>query len=426
MEDRKPNDNPLSTSRCSDSSRGERFRSLFFVPYRLLWDDWEKFITKGTDGNFTATLPRWTPTSNAVGSLWDYMGMPVGVTPNNRKPVDFPKRAYNFIYNNFYRDETLIPELDIKVSDTILRRAWEKDYFTSSLPWQQRGTAPALPISGTTAAIFNGATSDTVLSSLNKSIGMEDASTIRGSTAGFGSAFKTWLNNNSISLSSATTFNVSDLRLAFQTQKWLERNARGGARYTEFLRAHFNVSPRDDRLQRPEYIGGSKSPVIISEVLQTSATTATGSNTPQGNMAGHGISVNQSQCAHYFAQEFGLIMGIMSVMPRTAYQQGINRQWLRQTPYDFPFPEFVNLSEQAIEGAEIYASATDADNVSVFGFQGRYDEMRYKPNMVCGHMRDTYDYWHLGRQFTSKPLLNQSFIECVPRKDVLLHKMSPL
>ena len=238
-----------------------------------------KFITKGTDGNFTATLPRWTPTSNAVGSLWDYMGMPVGVTPNNRKPVDFPKRAYNFIYNNFYRDETLIPELDIKVSDTILRRAWEKDYFTSSLPWQQRGTAPALPISGTTAAIFNGATSDTVLSSLNKSIGMEDASTIRGSTAGFGSAFKTWLNNNSISLSSATTFNVSDLRLAFQTQKWLERNARGGARYTEFLRAHFNVSPRDDRLQRPEYIGGSKSPVIISEVLQTSATTATGSNT---------------------------------------------------------------------------------------------------------------------------------------------------
>ena len=243
------------------------------------WDDWEKFITKGTDGNFTATLPRWTPTSNAVGSLWDYMGMPVGVTPNNRKPVDFqnvPTTLYTTISTVM---KLLIPELDIKVSDTILRRAWEKDYFTSSLPWQQRGTAPALPISGTTAAIFNGATSDTVLSSLNKSIGMEDASTIRGSTAGFGSAFKTWLNNNSISLSSATTFNVSDLRLAFQTQKWLERNARGGARYTEFLRAHFNVSPRDDRLQRPEYIGGSKSPVIISEVLQTSATTATGSNT---------------------------------------------------------------------------------------------------------------------------------------------------
>ena len=124
----------------------------FFVPYRLLWSDWEKFITGGEDGTFTATLPRWTPTSNAVGSLWDYMGMPTGVTPSNRLPLDFPKRAYNFIWNSFYRDETLQTALDINTSDTILRRAWEKDYFTSSLPWQQRGIAPALPISGMTSA----------------------------------------------------------------------------------------------------------------------------------------------------------------------------------------------------------------------------------------------------------------------------------
>ena len=124
------------------------FVHYFFVPYRLLWSDWEKFITGGEDGTFTATLPRWTPTSNAIGSLWDYMGMPTGVTPSNRLPLDFPKRAYNFIWNSFYRDETLQAALDINVSDTILRRAWEKDYFTSSLPWQQRGIAPALPISG--------------------------------------------------------------------------------------------------------------------------------------------------------------------------------------------------------------------------------------------------------------------------------------
>ena len=138
--------------------------------------------------------------------------------------------------------------------------------------------------------------------------------------------------------------------------------------------------------------------------MQTAGTGVTGQTTPQGNMAGHGISVNQSHCASYRAQEFGVVIGLMSVMPRTAYQQGINRQWLRQTKFDFYFPEFANLSEQAIEGAEIYASATPADNISVFGYQGRYDEMRYKPNLVCGQLRDTYDYWHLGRQFTSKPL----------------------
>ena len=134
------------------------FVHYFFVPYRLLWADWENFITGGKDGNFTATLPRWTPTSNATGSLWDYMGMPIGVTPSNRKPLDFPKRAYNFIYNHYYRDETLVTELDITASDTILRRAWEKDYFTSSLPWQQRGTAPALPIFGDAKAEFSGNT----------------------------------------------------------------------------------------------------------------------------------------------------------------------------------------------------------------------------------------------------------------------------
>jgi len=411
------------------------FVHYFFVPYRLLWSDWEKFITGGEDGNFTATLPRWTPSSNAVGSLWDYMGMPTGVTPTNRLPLDFPKRAYNFIWNSFYRDETLQAALDINTSDTILRRAWEKDYFTSSLPWQQRGTAPALPISGNTSAVFSSSLANAWSSSVGPGLtvdGVGATPNIRvgssgspGNTQAVSNLVNALSNNNTVSLASATTFNVSDLRLAFQVQKWLERNARGGARYVEFLKSHFGVSPRDDRLQRPEYIGGSKSPVIISEVLQTAGTGVTGQATPQGNMAGHGISVNQSHCASYYAQEFGVVIGLMSVMPQTAYQQGINRQWLRQTKYDFYFPEFANLSEQAIEGVEIYASATPADNVSVFGYQGRYDEMRYKPNLVCGQLRDTYDYWHLGRQFTAKPLLNDSFIQCVPRKDVFAAQTEP-
>ena len=175
------------------------------------------------------------------------------------------------------------------------------------------------------------------------------------------------LNNNTINLSSATTFNVADLRLAFQIQKFLERNARAGARYTEFLRSHFGVSPRDERLQRPEYIGGSKAPVIISEVLQTGSSDAT---SPQGNMSGHGIAVNSQFCGKYRASEFGVIIGMLSVMPRTMYQTGHDRQWLRRTKYDFYFPEFANLSEQAILNAEVYCSANDATDKSIFWLSG--------------------------------------------------------
>jgi len=221
----------------------------------------------------------------------------------------------------------------------------------------------------------------------------------------------------------ASTFDIADLRLAFQVQRWMERNARAGVRYTEFLQAHFGVAPRDDRMQRPEYIGGSKSPIIVSEVLQTSGTKD--EPTPQGNMAGHGISVSTNHCGKFRCQEFGLIMGILSVMPRSAYQQGINRQWLRRTKYDFFFPEFANLSEQVIETAEIYASGVEAENINPFGYQGRYDEMRIKPNMVVSEMKDTYDYWHLGRIFTSAPTLDDTFITCTPSKRIFAAESEP-
>ena len=168
------------------------------------------------------------------------------------------------------------------------------------------------------------------------------------------------------------------------------------------LRAHFGVSPRDDRLQRPEYIGGNKSSVIVSEVLQTSSTDATSA---QGNLAGHGISIGQGFCGKCHAEEFGLIMGIMSVMPRTVYQQGVDRQWLRRSKYDFFFPEFVGLSEQGIEQAEIYATNVESENQTLFGYQGRYDEMRVKKSMVCSQMRTTFDYYHISRQFSSTPAI---------------------
>jgi len=346
----------------------------FFVPYRLLWEDWEEFISGGTDGDDSSVLPTWDPSNTAIGSLWDYLGFPTGIIPDGALPIDFPRRAYNYIYNEYYRDQTLQAEVALD-DEVILNRCWEKDYFTSSLLWQQRGTAPALPISGTTSAVF----ANSVFSNQSEvnRLCVADASVdnmihLTGATANGLANLRGAFNANTVDLSTATTFDIADLRLAFQIQKWMERNARSGARYVEFLQAHFGVSPRDSRLQRPEYIGGSKAPMIISEVLQTSSTDLV---TPQGNLAGHGIGISNTYAGKYRAEEYGLIMGIMSIMPRTVYTQGINRQWLRQTKYDFYFPEFANLSDQAIINAEICAADQDAThNAGIFGYQGRYDE----------------------------------------------------
>lgn len=405
------------------------FTHYFFVPYRILWDDWEEFITGGANGQSVAVLPRWEPTDTTEGSLWDFMGLPVGVDPDDAYPVDFIRRAYNRIYNEYYRDENLQAEI-LETSEVIKNRDWEKDYFTSALPWQQRGIAPALPISGLTSAVFDHnvslvypsyqAGNAHVLQSNSVSNFPFDLETEEALSAGVAPK-SGGLDDNMVDLSSATTFNVSDLRLAFQIQKWMERNARAGVRYTEFLKAHYGVSPRDDRLQRPEYIGGSKSPVMVSEVLQTSET----DGSPQGTIAGHGLSADKSYIAKYHAKEFGVIVGLMSVMPRSAYQQGIDRQWLRRSRYDFYSPEFANLSEQGIEQAEIYATNIDKENRGIFGFQGRYDEMRYKRSMVCSGMRSTFDYWHLGRIFTAAPELNDVFVECNPSKRIFAVQNEP-
>ena len=400
---------------------------LYFVPYRLLWpkndaetDGWEIFITGGQTGDLEPVQPTWEPAADsemALNSLWDYFGFPTGLSAAAMEgpfPVDYPRRAYNLIWNEFYRDENL--QTKRLLSDTtIALRAWEKDYFTSALPWQQRGTAPAMPITGTTKAVWDPSdfatnTAGTVMIG----VGAADRKWY-GSTAQTTTNIRAALNDNTIDLSSAEAFDVADLRQVVQIQKWMERSARGGVRYTEFLRSMFGVSPRDDRLQRPEYFGGSKSPVIVSEVLQTSSTDAT---TPQANMAGHGIAVQHQYAGKYHVQEYGLIMGLLSILPKPMYQQGINRQWLRPTRYDYYFREFANLSEQAIERGEIYYTATEASNKTLFGFQGRYNEMRQKDNMVVGEMRSTFDYWHLGREFSSAPVLNETFITCVPRKDI--------
>lgn len=414
------------------------FVHYYFVPYRLLDANWESFITGGADGQDAHTMPVWTPTGgnvtnddgttvadNGVGSLWDYFGFPVGIVPTGVLPLAFPRAAYNLVWNQYYRDETLQTELAL-TSSVVKNRAWEKDFFTSALPWQQRGIAPALPISGSSSAVWDSAVfstpsqaqSVTVKSTPDQHIYLTD---VQGWTN-----FKGALNNNTVSLASATTFNVSDLRLAFQIQKWMERNARGGARYTEFLKNHFGVSPRDERLQRAEYIGGTRMPVVVSEVLQTSATS--GSNY-LAQMAGHGLTAGRDFCASYNVQEFGLILGIMSIMPRAVYSQGVNRQWLRATRYDYYSPEWAHLSEQAVVRGELYADGVSGNNLTVFGYQGRFNEMRYKPSMTCGLMRygvsGSLAFWHLGRNFGSAPALNETFIRCIPRKDYLAAPSQP-
>lgn len=397
------------------------FFHYFFVPMRLMWSSWETFITGGVLGNDATALPRWNPGAGgtAEGTLWDYFGFPQGVEPDaDNLPLDFPKRAYNHVYNQYYRDENLITAIDPDTVEVIQKRAWEKDFFTSALPWLQRGTAPALPVSVTLTG-----TLDHVWPATSGSSGGQFTYN-NAARDPFNAETKTALErvaDHNLATSggaSATSFSVNDLRLALQLQRFMERNARAGVRYIEHITAHFgNVAPRDERLQRPEYIGGCRAPLIVSEVLQTSGTGITDQDSPQGNLAGHGIAISRAFCAKYRATEHGIIIGIMSIMPKPVYQQGIDRMWLRKTRYDYYFPEFANLGEQAVQRVEIYASAVKAENETIFGYQGRYDEYRQRRSMVCSTMAGTMDHWHMSRQFGAAPTLNQTFIECVPRKD---------
>lgn len=441
----------------------------FFVPYRILfgqsvadsdgflhWEindhDFELFITGGRTGNdVSVSLPRWIPTGNnvvndnwngiAAGnpgsnagdvnvtvadngkySLWDYMEMPVGVIPVGAYPMDFPKRAYNMIWNEWFRDENVMSEVDVANSNIVLNACWKKDYFTSALPWQQRGTAPALPVSGVLPVDFSGyAVTSGGIASLSNNVYLmhenNDATKLLLNTNGTTSTAGTPRMSASVNLANAATFDVADLRVAFQLQKWLERNARSGSRYVEFLKSHFSVSPTDDTLQRPMFIGGSKSPIIVSEVLQNS----TGGD-GVGSLFGHTISADHNKVTKFHANEFGIIMSLMVIRPKASYQQGIDREWLYRTKYDFYFPEFANLSEQGVEIAELYATNSgnvDANgNPVIFGYQGRYNELRSSSDKVCGGLRDQLAYWHMGRIFGSAPVLNGQFLKCNPRKDM--------
>jgi len=414
----------------------------FFVPLRLIMgsldeEDWQNFITGGIDGADTTVLDTWSPatTGSDEGSLWDYFGFPITsvpgtpIVPSGTAPLAFPRNAYNKIWNEWYRDEDLQTERNYDY-ETVAHRNWEKDYFCASLPFLQRGTAGALPVTGTLdidstgvgMSIHNAGDATDRMIELNTDAVAGDRIAIGTNPSASGNALWGASTGLVVDLSNSATFDISDLRLSAQVQKFQELNARAGVRLTEYLQAHFGVSVQDYRLQRSEFIGGTTQPLIVSEVLQTSGSATAGAvdvDTPQGSMSGHGISAGRNRIAKYRAPEHGILMGLMTIMPRTVYQQGINRQWLYESRWDWPEPLFVNLSEQEILQAEIYLTSGNAsENETIFGYIGRYDELRVKQSMICSGMRSDFDHWHISRQFGSAPVLNASFLQCIPRKDI--------
>lgn len=401
--------------------------SFFFaVPYRLVWDNWQKFNGEqrnpGDSTDFVIpqvvapAVTGWTE-----GSLQDYMGLPTKIASVSQSALWL--RAYNLIWNEWFRDENLQNSAVVDVDDgpdtasdyVLLRRGKRYDYFTSCLPFPQKGPAVDLPLGGTADVVTNGAQPTFDItgfpnSPLFYSGGPERFNGSLGYAAG--ATPITWGNETGMQadLSSASAATINSLRQAFQTQKLYERDARGGTRYTEIIRSHFGVTSDDARLQRPEYLGGGSTPVIISPVAQTSSTDAT---TPQGNLAAVGTCAIHG---HGFTKSFTehcLIIGMVATRADLNYQQGMNRMFSRSTRFDFYWPALSHIGEQAVLNKEIYSQGTSADN-DVFGYQERYAEYRYKPSVITGLFRSnatgTLDSWHLAQDFSSLPALNSTFI----------------
>lgn len=412
----------------------------FFVPWRILWENWENFITGGPDG-MDASVPPTISIKPEVGSLADYFGLPLSANAISVSALPF--RAYASVWNHFFRDQRLQEELSISLSDgpdtttsTLLQSAsWQKDYFTTASPEPQLGPAVVLPIGQTADVIPNRTGYNTCIPSFynteakgafhvprflvanaevkptgDNMIAIYGPSASNQPSVPGTSGAMEWASTGLLTdLSSATGVDINQLREAFALQRWQEKRALYGSRYEDLL--HFwGLRTQDARLQQPELVAVKHGTLQFSEVLQTSADA---NNTGVGELYGHGIGAMRTGRHRYYCWEHGLLLTVLIVRPQAVYTQGIERMWSRTTRYDYWNPEFEHIGQQEVYQKELFADGTDNDN-KVFGYQNRYDELRRGKNHVTGEFRTTLDYWNMARKFENAPNLNGEFVTCNP------------